>query len=85
MKKEKIKVVKAEDKEVIPTEVIAQSIKEISEGVKKIRAGKLNEKALIILVHKASGVATDTVRRVINGMESLEREFLKPRTEEKEK
>lgn len=74
---EKFKVTQKEYAEVVPTEIIAQSIKEISDGVKKLRAGKLNDKALVFLIHKSSGVASDTVRAVMRGMENLEKEFLK--------
>lgn len=72
----KVKVVQEKNKPV-PTEVIAASIKDIADGVKKMRAGRLNDTAIVYLVHRASGVAMNDVRKVINGMESLEREYLK--------
>lgn len=81
MRKE-LKVVQSKY-EVLPTEVIAASIKEMSDGMKKLRSGKLNDRALVILIHKCSGVATDTVRRVIDGIENLEKEFLKPDKKDK--
>lgn len=73
---QKTKVIQ-KDEDIVPVEIIASSIREISQGMKALRAGKLNDKAIIFLVHKASGVASDTVRRVMRGMEDLEKEFLK--------
>lgn len=74
-KKSEIKVIQSD--QIVPVEVLAESIKTISDGIKKLRAGRLNDKAITFLVHKSSGVATETVRRVIQGMENLERDFLK--------
>lgn len=73
----KIVVKQKENAEEIPTEIIAQSIKDISDGVKKIRSGKLNDKAIILLISKASSVSLETVRSVLNGMENLEKQFLR--------
>lgn len=72
-----VKVVQKADAEPLPTEIIAQSIKDISDGVKKIRAGRLNDKALVFLIHKSCGVSQDSIRLVLNAMNHLEREFLK--------
>ena len=77
MKKEKLVVTQKESKEEITVEVLAQSIKDISDGVKKLRSGRLNDKAIILLIQKSSGVGAGTVKRVIDGMQSLEKEFLK--------
>jgi hypothetical protein len=76
MKKTKIKVVQKENEEVV-VDVLATEIVKISEGIKKIKAGRLNDKAIVLLIHKASGVNSESVRSVLNGMESLEKEFLK--------
>lgn len=74
------------DKKEIPTEVIADSIIAISEGLKKIRAGRLNSKAIELLIQNAAPsvgsypskkVAISDVRAVLEGIESLERVYLK--------
>lgn len=76
MKNTKARVV--QDKEnPIATEIIASSIREISQGVKKIRAGSLNDKALILLLSKSSGVAQYECERVLNSLESLESTYLR--------
>lgn len=69
MTKKKIEVENPED---IPTKIIADSIVEISSGVKRLRNGKLNEKALLILVAHASGMSQAVVKNVLNGLEDLQ-------------
>lgn len=58
-------------------ELMSTQIREISISMKKLREGKLNEKALLLLVANASGQAQWIVKAVMNGMESLEKQFLK--------
>lgn len=74
------------DKEV-PTEVLAESIIAIADGVRKLRGGRLNDRALFLLLQDASpsvggkyGKAPLTIkeiRAVFEGIESLERIFIK--------
>ncbi len=67
----------------IPTEVIADEIRAISQGIKKLRDGRLSERALIVLITHATPtvgyakVSGKTVKAVLEGMESLERVYLK--------
>lgn len=78
-------LVKQDEKNEIPTEVIASAIVVIAEGMKKIRAGRLNEKAIELLVQHASTTtgypqrkpSLSEVRSVLNGLESLEKTYLK--------
>lgn len=73
----------------VATEVIAEAIVAISQGVKKMLAGPLNESALILLITNATPsvgrgyrktvVSARAVKAVLAGMESLEREYLKPK------
>jgi len=71
-----------------PTAVIAEAILAISEGVKRLRASRLNDRALVLLIQHAcpsvgkfnqKPVSAKEVRSVLDGIESLEREYLKPR------
>lgn len=79
--------VKNDSEKPIPTEVIADSIVAISEGIKKLRSGRLNDKALLLLIQHASPqllapyrkVGITEIKAVIEGMESLESTFLKKR------
>lgn len=70
----------------IAVEVIADCIVAIADGVKKLRAGKLNDKALYLLIQHACPVmgrfpakkpGMAEVKAVIEGMESLKRVYLK--------
>lgn len=77
-----VKVIQNEKE--VPTEIIAESILAISEGIKRLRNGMLNDKALVLLIqHAAPSVkynggklSATEVRAVLDGMESLERAYL---------
>ncbi len=86
MKKTIVKVVQDENKPVT-VEVLAAAIKAVSDGVKKLRAGKLKDDALILLIQHAapyrggrygnSQVTRAQVKAVLDGIESLESVYLK--------
>lgn len=77
----------AEKEDEVPTEIIASAIVAISEGIKKLKAGRLNDKALIMLIqHAAPGkksrfgskpVSATEVKAVLEGLECLSATFLK--------
>lgn len=67
-------------------DILADSIYEISEGIKKLRNTKLNEKALLILIHgcvKSTGgysgrkPSQTEIKSVIEAIESLSKVYLK--------
>lgn len=66
--------------EEIATEILATEIVAISQGIKRLRSGRLNDRALILLIQDAvSGTITrTTVKAVLDGLESLEKQFIKP-------
>ena len=83
-------ILKQDETNEIPVEVLADSIKAISEGIKKLRSGRLNDKALILLIVNAAPsyggtysnrkhVSAVQVKTVLDGMEQLEHEYLKPK------
>ncbi len=63
----------------IPTEVIADSIQQISDGMKRLRAGRLNDRAIILLIHHASNVGQREIKDVLAAMESLAVTYLRKR------
>ena len=73
----------------VAVEVLAEAIVQISQGVKKMLAGPLNEAAIVLLITNATpqiggrynrkAISASTVKAVLTGIESLEREYLKPR------
>lgn len=85
----KVKVIQDEAKP-IATEVIADAIVAISDGIKKLRSGRLNDKALFLLIQTASPARNNyqkvgiyEVRAVLEGIESLESTFLKKKNDER--
>lgn len=81
-------LVKQDEQKPVAVEVLAESIKTIAEGVRKLRTGPLNEKALVLLIQHAAPsfgnyppkkVSVSEIRAVLEGMESLERVYLKPK------
>lgn len=61
----------------LATEVIAASLAEISAAITRIRSGRLNEKALLLLISHASGVPQREVRAVLDGIEGMRTYYLK--------
>ena len=84
----KIKIVQSPEKEKeVPTEVLASSIKAIAEGVRKLRSGRLNDRALFLLIQDAapatggkynhSRVGIPAIKAVLEGIDSLDKNFLR--------
>lgn len=82
-------IVKQNEENPVPVEIMAEAIIAISQGVKKLRAGPLNERALLLLITNAAPMAGKSlysrtpvsqkhVKAVLAGIEQLEREYLKP-------
>jgi len=63
-----------------PIEVIADAIIDISQSIKKLREGRLNEKALLLLIQNATvgQYSRNDIKNVLNGIESLAKEYVKP-------
>lgn len=75
----KTRIIKPQEPEKeIPTEVLAQSILEISLGVKKLLDGRLNERALNVLLREATGVGIAEIKKVLDALEHLDQRYLKP-------
>lgn len=74
-----VKVTQPEGKEV-PTEVLSSAIVSIADGIKKLRSGRLNDRALFLLIQHASpgsNLSQRDIKAVLSGIESLERIYLK--------
>ena len=65
-----------------PTEIIASSIVAISEGIKKLRAGRLNDRALHLLIQHAAPrkISLEDIRSVMAGLDNLASYHLKSKT-----
>lgn len=65
-------------------EVLASEIRRICQGIKALRKGPLNDRALILLIQNAiptpslmQPISQQAIRRVLDGMASLEAEYLR--------
>jgi hypothetical protein len=70
----------------VPTEVLAASIVAISDSMKKLRAGRLTDRALYLLIQDAAPtlqgrppkkISMKEIKAVFAGIESLESTFVK--------
>ena len=71
----KTKVVQTEPE--IPVEILAQSIKDISEGIRKMRSGRLTDRAIILLIADNCNVGKPAIKEVLESMNSLSKKYLK--------
>ena len=83
--------VKQDENNPVPTEIIAQAIVDISKGIKKLRAGPLNEKALILLIQNAAPTkdtygkryGVSEIKDILKGVENLAETFIKKKEKTK--
>lgn len=61
------------------TEIIADAIVAISDGIKRLRNGRLNDRALVMLIQSAAPgkVTVSDIRSVLAGIERLRSSFLR--------
>lgn len=76
-KNDSIVITQKENEDPISTEILAQSIKEIAEGFKRIERSSLNRRALLVLLKDASGESMNTIEKVLNALDNLEKLYTK--------
>lgn len=66
------------DADVAP-EILASAIVSVAEGIKKLRAGRLSDRALLILIQDAcpERIGIERIRMVIDAMASLQKKYVK--------
>lgn len=77
--------VKQQPNEEIAVDVLAKEIVEISESIRRLRSGKLKDKALYLLIQHSTGgvghgyqkVPIAVIKAVFDGAENLAKDFLK--------
>jgi hypothetical protein len=79
--------IKQDEVKPVPTEILANAIVAMAEGVRKLRAGPLNDKALTLLIQHAApkpnggytktALTTKQIKAVFDGIDALESEYLK--------
>lgn len=79
MKKEPANVVvKIDEEKPVPAEIIAQSIVEIAKGMKVLNSMRLSRRAIVTLIHEQSKIARRDIEIVMNNLDRLEQDWLKP-------
>lgn len=73
------KIAQAPGHEEVPTEIIAQSIKDISDAMKKINSGRLKQDAIVVLLQDVTRLPKKHIKMVLDAMECLQSIFLKPK------
>lgn len=63
--------------ETAPTEIIADAIVGLAEAVRKLRSGRLNDKAIIVLLSNQSGMGQREIKHLLDHIEYLPHAFLK--------
>jgi predicted transcriptional regulator len=76
-KEQPIKIVQKENAEPIAVEVIAQSIKKISDTMEQINKSKLSNRAIRVLLRDASGESMKSIENILGGLSSLRKYYLK--------
>ena len=61
-----------------PVEMIATAILEISAAMKKIQASRLKRETIVALIHDKTKLNKRVIERVLDNLDQLEANFLKP-------
>lgn len=78
--KPKIKIVQSPPPfEQVPTEILADAIVSMSEGIAKLRSGKLTDRALFLLIQNAAPtkLSLENIKSVLNAIEDLRTCFIR--------
>jgi hypothetical protein len=60
-----------------PTEIMERAIVDVAEGARKMLGGRLNQRAISVLLKDATGVPMETINRVLDSAARLDRTYLK--------
>lgn len=62
----------------VPAEILATAIVQIAEAMRVINATRLTRKVIVALIHDRSKLPKKTIEIVLNNLDDLETEWLKP-------
>ncbi len=74
----KINVTHKEGTEVVPVEILAQAIVDISKGMYKLNQSRLTTNAIVTLISRSSGIGRADIELVMKHLNELENRWLKP-------
>lgn len=77
MAKTKVNVVVAEDEEPLHFEALQAEILKLANVGKQIDASRLNQRALILLLHDTTKIPKSHIMYVLNALPLLEKKYLK--------
>lgn len=60
-----------------PLELVASHIEKLSEGIKKLRAGRVSERVIILLLADITKLPHGEIKRCLDGAEMLASYFIK--------
>lgn len=78
--------IKQDDQKPVPVEILAESIKTIAQGIRRLRQGPLNDRALVLLIqyaaptsgkYQARKIGISEIKAVFEGIDRLEAEYLR--------
>lgn len=66
----------------VPVEVLASAIVTIADGMKKLRGGRINDRALFLLIQDAcpQSIGLDKIRMVLDAIGDLREKYVRPRS-----
>lgn len=67
-----------EETDALPAKVLAESIAAIARGVKALNQTRLKRRAVVALIHDQSKLSKRDIELVLNNLEELENDWLKP-------
>ncbi len=76
--KPQLKVV-TNDQNPEPFEIIAESILAIAKGMEALQKSRLQRKVIVTLIHDQSRLGKRDIEMVLNNLQDLARDYLKPK------
>jgi hypothetical protein len=74
--KKKIEV-KQDEENPVPAEILAQAILDMGKAMKLLTKSRLKRDALVVLIKDKTGITKIDINRVLDSLESLEKDWLK--------
>lgn len=59
-------------------QAIAEGVVHVSRAIKDLEKGKLNDKALLVLMAHSTGLSQSVIKKVLTGLSQLEELYVKP-------
>lgn len=69
--------VKTNEENPEPLEIIAESIIEISQAVKKINQSRVDRKVVLLLIKHQTGISFSQIEKVLDAAANLEKHYIK--------